>query len=120
MIVDDDTTCRMCLAAVLKSQAEVIYESPSAEHCLRTLKVDQPDLHVIFIDINLEGISGIAAIRKIRELEKYKKTPIIACSSDSKKAIVIDTLKAGASNYIVKPFLKETVIPALEKIFTSH
>ena len=45
MIVDDDKTSRICLGAALKTQADIIYESPSAEHCLRTLKVDMPNLH---------------------------------------------------------------------------
>lgn len=55
MIVDDDRVSRLCLAGALKLQADLVYESPSAEHCLRTLKVDMPDINVIFLDINLEG-----------------------------------------------------------------
>ncbi len=69
------------------------------------------DYGFILMDWNMPNKTGIEAVVEIRA--NGSKTPIIMCTTESEKGRVVEALKSGANNYIIKPFKAETI---LEKI----
>jgi two-component system chemotaxis response regulator CheY len=67
--------------------------------------------NLIVVDWNMPNMDGITLVRKIRERDKA--TPLIMATTEAEKTRVIDAIKAGVNNYIIKPFTPETL---LEKV----
>jgi len=66
---------------------------------------------LMVVDWNMPNMDGITLVTKVREADK--RTPIIMCTTEAEKQRVIDAVKAGVNNYIVKPFTPEAI---LEKV----
>jgi two-component system chemotaxis response regulator CheY len=78
---------------------------------LITQKVD-----IVFCDWNMPKMSGIELLTKIRTMDTLKTVPFIMVTSESAKYSVIEALKAGASDYIVKPVNEKILSEKLKKI----
>ena len=70
-----------------------------------------PDL--IILDWNMPNMDGLTFLRKIRE--KGIKIPVIMCTTESEKSRVIQSLQAGANNYVVKPFTAEALAEKIDQ-----
>jgi two-component system chemotaxis response regulator CheY len=73
---------------------------------------------LIMIDWNMPNMDGITLVKKIRETDKT--TPLIMATTEAEKTRVMEALKAGVNNYVIKPFtpeiLVEKVRATLEKL----
>lgn len=72
------------------------------------------DFDVVFMDWNMPTMSGLDAVKQIRLAGK--KMPIIMVTTEAEKTRVIEAVKAGATNYIIKPFDRETIINKIKAI----
>ena len=113
MIVDDEPSLRLLLAQYLKGHYEVI-AAASGEEALELLKTNTP--HGLVIDLNMEGMSGLEVIKKLRASEKWRLLPIIVLSSNDTSHDRIEALRTGADDYLVKPFNPEELEVRLEVI----
>jgi two-component system chemotaxis response regulator CheY len=66
---------------------------------------------LMIVDWNMPNMDGITLVRKVRETDK--KTLMIMATTEAEKTRVLDALKAGVNNYVVKPFTPESL---LEKV----
>lgn len=116
LIVDDNRIMRIVLKDILlrnsNIQEQLIFESASAEQAIKIVKLVSPVL--IFVDIHLLGIDGITLVKQIRENECESYITIF--SSSRKKSDIIESIKAGANNYLMKPPDIKRIIEILEKI----
>jgi two-component system chemotaxis response regulator CheY len=106
MLVDDSRTIRNIQKNVLAQlgHSETL-EAADGVEALKVLEGDKPDL--ILIDWNMPNMDGITLVRKIRETDKAM--PLIMCTTEAEKARVLEAIKAGVNNYVVKPFTAETL-----------
>jgi two-component system chemotaxis response regulator CheY len=74
------------------------------------------EVNLILLDWNMPELSGIDFLKKIRTIEQYKNLPIIMVTSESAKYNVIEALKSGATDYIIKPVNEKIFIEKLSKI----
>jgi NarL family two-component system response regulator LiaR len=100
MLVDDHEMVRMGLAAFLSTEEdiEVVAEAPSGEEGVRLAKELKPD--VILMDLVMEGIGGIEATRRIREVCPDSKVIVLTSFIDDEK--VYPVIEAGAFSYLLK------------------
>ncbi|MBI1275219.1 response regulator [bacterium] len=79
--------------------------------------IGKKEYGLIISDWNMEPMTGLELLKKLRAEEKTSKTPFIMVTAESKTENVIEAKKAGVSNYIVKPFnanvLKEKLTAVL-------
>lgn len=112
LIVDDNSFMRITLKRIIENLGyEVIGEGRDGFEAVKLYKVYQPDL--ITMDITMPRKDGIAAVREITDYDKNAK--IIMVSAMGQKHKVIDAVKAGALDFIVKPFDYERVAEALQE-----
>ena len=71
-----------------------------------------PDL--VIMDITMPEVNGIEAVREIRKINP--ESQVIMCSAMGQQAMVIESIQAGARDFIVKPFQAERVIEAVKKV----
>lgn len=116
LIVDDSVVMRKVLMdALMKSDITNIGEAPDGEAAVRAVIEDSYDL--VLMDWNMPKMSGIEAVLKIRG--RGISVPIIMISTESEKARVLEALKAGANNYIVKPFTQEIIAAKIKETMNT-
>jgi two-component system chemotaxis response regulator CheY len=74
--------------------------------------VDDADYGLILMDWNMPNMLGIDAVKAIRA--KGKTMPIIMVTTEAEKSRVIEALKAGAQNYVIKPFEPNTIVGKIQ------
>ena len=73
-------------------------------------------VHLVLLDWNMPEVSGIEFLKIVRAMEEYKNLPIIMVTSESAKYNVIEALKHGATDYIIKPVNEKIFAEKLSKI----
>lgn len=113
LIVDDAAFMRMMIKDILtKNGYEVVGEAENGARAIDKFKELTPDL--IIMDITMPEVDGIAAVKEIKKINSESK--IIMCSAMGQQAMVIESIQAGARDFIVKPFQAERVVEAVKKV----
>ncbi|MEG0371061.1 MAG: response regulator [Clostridium sp.] len=113
LIVDDAAFMRMMLKDILtKNGYEVIGEAPNGLKAIELYKVDRPD--VVTMDITMPEMDGIQALKEIKAIDPG--ATIIMCSAMGQQAMVMEAIKSGAKDFIVKPFQPDRVIESFKKV----
>jgi two-component system chemotaxis response regulator CheY len=101
LLIDDSKTMRGIQRTVLSQFSPVeIEEAGDGQDGLSKAAAFLPDL--ILVDSNMPKMDGVTFVRALRQTDKH--TPVIMVASESEKSRVVEAIKAGVSNYIVKPF----------------
>jgi two-component system, chemotaxis family, chemotaxis protein CheY len=112
LLVDDSRTIRNIQKNVLGQLGHSeILEAGDGVEALQVLKTSRPDL--MLVDWNMPNMDGLTLVKKVREVDK--DLPIIMCTTEAEKARVLEAIKAGVSNYVVKPFTAETMAEKIEQ-----
>ena len=111
LIVDDSAVMRKVLIGAL-GRAGITDVSQAGDGKEAVDAVQTEDFGLILMDWNMPNMLGIDAVKAIRALGK--KVPIIMVTTEAEKTRVIDALKAGANNYIIKPFEPATIVTKIQ------
>jgi len=90
-------------------------EASDGDEAFEILKKYNVDL--ILLDWNMPRLSGIDFLKKVRAIDKYAKLPIIMVTSEAARYNVIEALKTGATDYIIKPINGKLFVEKISKIF---
>jgi Response regulator containing CheY-like receiver domain and AraC-type DNA-binding domain len=113
LIVDDAAFMRMMLKDILeKNGFEVIGEAPNGVKAVELYQNVKPD--IVTMDITMPDMDGIEAVKKIKAIDAAAK--IIMCSAMGQQNMVMEAIKAGARDFIVKPFQGDRVVEAIKKV----
>ena len=113
LIVDDAAFMRMMIKDILeKNDFEIVGEANNGLVAVDMYKKEKPD--VVTMDITMPDMDGIAAVKKIIELNSAAK--IIMVSAMGQKPMIKEALEAGAKDFIVKPFDREKIISVLNNL----
>lgn len=116
LVVDDFATMRRIIKNVLKQIGFTnISEADDGKSALKVLTDETFDL--ILCDWNMPEMSGIELLEKMKSDDQLKGIPFVMITAETKKDNIIEAVKAGVSNYIVKPFTAEIVEEKLKKVF---
>ena len=112
--IEDNDQISFLLHLYLKDRYE-IESVQSGEKALK--KVQENSYDLIIVDIQLgEGMNGFETSRKIRELSRYKFTPIIALTTNDYNSIREDCMYSMVNAYIKKPFTKPYLLSAIDEL----
>jgi|SRR5271156_954149 len=112
LVVDDAMFMRKVVTDALRSGGhEVIGEAANGQEAVSCFKTLRPD--VMTMDITMPEMDGIAALREIIALDPSAR--IVMCSAIGQETKVLEAVKAGAKDFIVKPFQTERVLTAIDK-----
>jgi two-component system chemotaxis response regulator CheY len=112
LIADDAAFMRMMLKNVLTEAGfEVVGEAENGAVAVARYRELNPDLTTM--DITMPEMDGLAALREIREQDPGAR--VVMCSAMGQQSMVIESIQAGARDFIVKPFQPDRVVEAVQK-----
>jgi two-component system chemotaxis response regulator CheY len=112
LIADDAAFMRMMIKNILTEAGyEIAGEAENGTVAVAKWKELRPDLTTM--DITMPEMDGIAALKEIRSVDPEAR--IVMCSAMGQQAMVIESIQAGARDFIVKPFQADRVIEAVSK-----
>lgn len=113
LICDDAAFMRMMIKDILsKNGYNVAGEAENGLKAVEKFKELSPDL--VLMDITMPEMDGIVALKEIKKLDAGAK--VIMCSAMGQQAMVIESIQAGAKDFIVKPFQQDRVLEAVKKV----
>ncbi|HEY7181066.1 MAG TPA: response regulator, partial [Blastocatellia bacterium] len=112
LIVDDDARSVFALTSALESYGVEVLQAENGRAGIETLN-QTPDVGVVLMDIMMPEMDGRETIQAIRQVERFKKLPIIALTAKAMKADRDKCIEAGASDYIAKPLDIDQLISML-------
>ncbi len=110
LIVDDSGVMRRIHKNTLLEQhisEDDITEAPDGKSAL--LLAEDKTFDLFLVDWNMPKLDGLSFVKHLRSSDKYAKTPIIMITSESAKYNVMEAIKAGVTNYVVKPVRGNTL-----------
>ena len=115
LLVDDSKTMRNIQKKSLAALGEVQFsEAGDGVEALGVIAAaGGTKFAVMLIDWNMPNMDGITLVKKIRETDK--STPLIMATTEAEKTRVIDALKAGVNNYIIKPFTPDAFLERVKQ-----
>jgi two-component system, chemotaxis family, chemotaxis protein CheY len=114
LVVDDFATMRKIIKNVLKQiNIENVLEAENGKHALTVLKNDTVDL--IISDWIMPEMTGIEFLKACKADETIKKIPFIMVTAEAQKDNIMEAIKSGVDNYIVKPFTPDKLREAIDK-----
>jgi two-component system chemotaxis response regulator CheY len=112
LLVDDSRTIRNIQKNVLSQLGHTdVLEAGDGVEALGVLGSEQPDL--VLVDWNMPNMDGLTLVQKIREQDK--ELPLIMVTTEAEKSRVLEAIKAGVNNYVVKPFTAEALSAKIEQ-----
>ncbi len=113
MVVDDAAFMRMMIKDTLtKAGYTELCEAPDGAVAVEMYKSESPNL--VLLDITMPNMNGLDALKAIKAHDPG--ATVIMCSAMGQEAIVIDAIKAGAKDFIVKPFKPNRILEAVGKV----
>lgn len=113
LIVDDAAFMRMMIKDILeKNGFEVVGDASNGLNGVELYKKEKPD--IVTMDITMPEMDGIEAVKAIKAFDPAAK--IIMCSAMGQQTMVMDAIRAGARDFIVKPFQSDRVLEAIKKV----
>ncbi|MDR0589359.1 MAG: response regulator [Spirochaetaceae bacterium] len=116
LVVDDSRIMRNIVKntfSLMKIPCQYV-EAANGQEALQLLTSQKIDL--VLLDWNMPQLSGIDFLKTIRAQEEYKDLPVIMVTSEAARYNVIEALKSGATDYIIKPISEKNFREKLSKI----
>jgi DNA-binding response OmpR family regulator len=114
LTVDDSKTIRMIVKKAFKPYNCELFEGENGVEGLAIAAKEQPDL--IILDITMPVMTGIEMLGKLKAEADLKDIPVIMLTAESGKENVMQIVKMGVKDYIVKPFKGEQLIERTKNI----
>lgn len=108
LLIEDNAVNRDLIQFLLESQGYQVREAATAEEAFEILKTQRPDL--IVMDIQLPGMDGLEATKKLKENPATRDIPVLAVTSYAMKGDRESAAAAGCVGYITKPIDKTTFL----------
>lgn len=110
MIVDDTAFMRMVMRGLMEQLGmEVVAEAGNGKEAVGLYEKWKPDL--VTMDITMPEMDGIAAVQQIKRIDP--KAKIIMCSAMGQRDMVLEALRCGAIDFVVKPLQKDRLEEAV-------
>lgn len=116
MVVDDAMFMRKMLSDIITRDGHTVCaEADNGLKAIDMYKITKPD--AVFMDITMPELNGIESVKQIIAIDPSAK--IVMCSAMGQQGMVIEAIQAGAKDFIVKPFVPERLLLALNNVLKS-
>ncbi|MBI5756191.1 MAG: chemotaxis response regulator CheY [Nitrospirae bacterium] len=118
LVVDDFSTMRRIVKNILKQIGFAnIEEAEDGNSALARLRLGGYDL--VISDWNMPNMSGLELLKAIRSDSALSSVPVLMVTAEAKKENVVEAIKSGVNNYVVKPFTADVLKDKIEKVFEN-
>jgi CheY-like chemotaxis protein len=101
------------IVETISSNIKVVQQTNGME-LINQLKNPPPTPHLIFLDLNMPGLSGLETLTRLRQMEDHKNLPVVILSTSNDEKTIDTTLKMGANFYVPKSGVYESLKKSIE------
>jgi two-component system chemotaxis response regulator CheY len=112
LVVDDAEFLRVRISKMLTGDGFDVIEAENGAKAIETYKSAQPDL--VLMDITMPEMDGLTALKQIRAIDP--KARVIMLTALGQESVVLEAIKSGARDFVVKPFERDRVLAAINKL----
>lgn len=118
LAVDDSPTMRRIIINTLKRAGfNDVVEAADGKDALAKMKVEKPNF--VITDWNMPEMDGLTFVTTLRSQAEYANLPVLMVTTRSVKEDIVEAMKAGVNNYIVKPFTPATLKEKIESMLAG-
>ena len=114
LVADDDANLRRILCLFLKNAEYETVEASNGREALQLARGQRPD--AVLLDIMMPLIDGFSVCRQLKDDPETARIPVVICTAKNRKEDLIAAIRAGAEDYIIKPFTKDTVLGKIRRV----
>lgn len=114
LIVDDSESIREVVSFTLESAGHQVFKAIDGQDAMKYF--DGAKIDLVITDLHMPNKDGIALIREVRANESYKFVPILFLTTESQNEKKLQAKEAGATGWIMKPFVPEKLLAAVSKV----
>ena len=118
LVADDDANLRRILGLFLAQAGYATLEAADGREALDLALRHRPDAAIL--DVMMPYLDGFDVCRKIKEHAETRRMPVLMCSAKNRKEDLLEALRSGAEDYILKPFTKEIVLGKIRKALAAR
>ena len=119
LLVDDSRTMRKILAGILKQTGLTdILEAADGTSAVGVVGAEGDAIGLVLMDWNMPNMNGYDALKVIRA--NGFKGPVVMVTTEAEKERIIDAIKAGASDYVIKPFTQDIVVSKVQRLLARY
>jgi two-component system chemotaxis response regulator CheY len=115
MVVDDAAFMRLRACKVLQDNGHEVVQAENGADAVRQYAEHRPD--AVLMDITMPEMDGLAALKEIKKLDPAARVAMVTAMGQ--QAIVMEALRAGAKDFVLKPFQPDRVLGALQKLLAA-
>jgi two-component system chemotaxis response regulator CheY len=112
LVVDDAAFMRMRCSRVLTEGGYEVIEAADGAQGVEAYEAKRPD--VVLLDVTMPKMDGLAALKEIRRIDPQAKVAMVTAMAQ--QGVVVEALKAGAKDFVVKPFEPDRLLAAVSRI----
>lgn len=114
LIVDDSESIREVVRFTLENEGYNVLVGIDGKDALKFF--DGTHIDLIITDLHMPNMDGIELIREVRKMEQYTRVPILFLTTESQTAKKMEAKEAGATGWIIKPFVPAKLLAAINKV----
>ena len=114
LIVDDSESIREVVSFTLENEGFNVLIAVDGKDALKFL--DGKEIDLIITDLHMPEMDGIELIKEVRQMSTYQRIPILFLTTESQATRKMEAKDAGATGWIIKPFVPAKLIAALNKV----
>lgn len=115
LVVDDMMTMRKIVSKTCRDIGfSDIVEAADGALAWKVLTESSPSVGLIISDWNMPNCTGLEFLKKVRGDDRFKSLPFIMVTAEAEQHQIVEALKSGVSNYVVKPFTAQILTEKLE------
>ena len=114
LIVDDAQFMRMRCAKLLEKNGYEVVEAENGHEAVKAYQEHRPD--AVLMDITMPEMNGLEALKEIRQVDPQARVAMLTALGQ--QGVVIEAIKAGAKDFIVKPFEQDRVLESLRRLLS--
>ena len=114
LVVDDDEFQHKIVSKILENENYHLVFAAGGVEALSVLRKTRPDL--ILMDVMMPGMDGLEVMRQMQTVPRLAGIPVIMITGKGEKNTVTESLKAGATDFMVKPFARDTLLGKVAKV----
>ena len=115
MVVDDAAFMRLRACKVLQDNGHEVVQAENGIEAVRQYAAHRPD--AVLLDITMPEMDGLEALKQIKKLDPGARVAMVTAMGQ--QAIVMEALRAGAKDFVLKPFQPDRVLGALQKLLAA-
>jgi two-component system chemotaxis response regulator CheY len=115
LVVDDAAFMRVRAARVLEEAGHEVAQAENGREAVKQYIEWRPD--AVLMDITMPEMDGLAALKEIRKIDPTARVAMVTAMGQ--QAIVMEALRSGARDFVLKPFQPERMLAALQKLLAA-